>query len=62
MMLHFLSSLIQVRLGTKRGAEVVKVAVMMLYALLVAFGLTRALPLACIVCNSKQFFFKKMSK
>ncbi|KAE9613453.1 putative 1,4-dihydroxy-2-naphthoate polyprenyltransferase [Lupinus albus] len=37
-----------VRLGTKRGAEVVKVTVMMLYALLVAFGLSKALPLTCI--------------
>ncbi|CAL0311963.1 unnamed protein product [Lupinus luteus] len=37
-----------VRLGTKRGAEVVKVAVMLLYALLIAFGLSKALPLTCI--------------
>ncbi|KAK7252300.1 hypothetical protein RIF29_36146 [Crotalaria pallida] len=37
-----------VRLGTKRGAEVVKVAVIMLYALLVASGLSKALPLTCI--------------
>lgn len=46
--------LFQVRLGTGRGAKVVKVAVMVLYALLVAFGLNKALPLACIVCNSKH--------
>ncbi|KAL1312363.1 2-carboxy-1,4-naphthoquinone phytyltransferase, chloroplastic-like isoform X1 [Arachis ipaensis] len=38
----------QVRLGTARGAEVVKVAVMALYALLIAFGLCKALPLASI--------------
>ncbi|KAG5135951.1 hypothetical protein AAZX31_08G068600 [Glycine max] len=37
-----------VRLGTKKGAEVVKGAVFMLYALLVAFGLIKALPLTCI--------------
>lgn len=37
-----------VRLGTERGAEVVKVAVLSLYALLVAFGLSKALPLTCI--------------
>ncbi|XLT47459.1 hypothetical protein HN873_040063, partial [Arachis hypogaea] len=37
-----------VRLGTARGAEVVKVAVMALYALLIAFGLCKALPLASI--------------
>ncbi|KAL1366144.1 hypothetical protein HN51_014024 [Arachis hypogaea] len=37
-----------VRLGTAKGAEVVKVAVMALYALLIAFGLCKALPLASI--------------
>ncbi|KAK7363110.1 hypothetical protein VNO77_05240 [Canavalia gladiata] len=37
-----------VRLGTKKGAEVVKVAVLILYALLVAFSLSKALPLTCI--------------
>ncbi|CAK8578008.1 unnamed protein product [Lathyrus sativus] len=37
-----------VRLGTERGAEVVKVAIFMLYALLVAFGLSKTLPLTCI--------------
>ncbi|XP_024637183.1 2-carboxy-1,4-naphthoquinone phytyltransferase, chloroplastic isoform X2 [Medicago truncatula] len=37
-----------VRLGTERGAEVVKAAVLSLYALLVAFGLSKALPLTCI--------------
>uniref|UniRef100_I1LX60 Uncharacterized protein n=1 Tax=Glycine max TaxID=3847 RepID=I1LX60_SOYBN len=37
-----------VRLGNKKGAEVVKGAVFMLYALLVAFGLIKALPLTCI--------------
>ncbi|KAK7368821.1 hypothetical protein VNO80_10851 [Phaseolus coccineus] len=37
-----------VRLGTKKGAEVVKGAVLMLYALLTAFGLSKALPLTCI--------------
>jgi 1,4-dihydroxy-2-naphthoate octaprenyltransferase len=39
----------QVRLGTERGSGVVKVAVAMLYSLLFAFGLSRALPLVCIV-------------
>ncbi|WVZ26443.1 hypothetical protein V8G54_004987 [Vigna mungo] len=37
-----------VRLGTEKGAEVVKGAVLMLYVLLAAFGLTKALPLTCI--------------
>ncbi|MED6106577.1 glutathione S-conjugate-exporting ATPase Abc4 [Stylosanthes scabra] len=37
-----------VRLGTARGAEVVKVAVMALYALLITFGLCKALPLSSI--------------
>lgn len=37
-----------VRLGTEKGAEVVKGAVLTLYALLVAFGLSKALPLTCI--------------
>ncbi|XP_058731430.1 2-carboxy-1,4-naphthoquinone phytyltransferase, chloroplastic-like isoform X2 [Vicia villosa] len=37
-----------VRLGTERGAEVVKVAIFMLYALLVAFGISRTLPLTSI--------------
>lgn len=41
----------QVRLGTEKGAEVVKVAVLMLYALLVAFGLSKILPLTCIVSS-----------
>ncbi|XP_068469829.1 2-carboxy-1,4-naphthoquinone phytyltransferase, chloroplastic isoform X2 [Phaseolus vulgaris] len=38
----------EVRLGTKKGAEVVKGAVLMLYALLAVFGLSKALPLTCI--------------
>ncbi|XP_038708636.1 2-carboxy-1,4-naphthoquinone phytyltransferase, chloroplastic isoform X2 [Tripterygium wilfordii] len=38
-----------VRLGTKRGSDVVRVAVMALYSLLFAFGLSRALPAACIL-------------
>lgn len=46
--IYFLS-FFQVRLGTERGAEVVKAAVLSLYALLVAFGLSKALPLTCIV-------------
>lgn len=37
-----------VRLGTEKGAQVVKGAVLTLYALLVAFGLSKALPLTCI--------------
>ncbi|KAK7319450.1 hypothetical protein RJT34_04171 [Clitoria ternatea] len=37
-----------VRLGTERGADLVKVAILMLYALLVAFGLSKTLPLTCI--------------
>ncbi|XP_045819256.1 2-carboxy-1,4-naphthoquinone phytyltransferase, chloroplastic isoform X3 [Trifolium pratense] len=40
-----------VRLGTEKGAEVVKVTVLMLYALLVAFGLSKTLPLTCIDKN-----------
>ncbi|GLT94375.1 hypothetical protein SLE2022_121180 [Rubroshorea leprosula] len=38
-----------VRLGTRRGSAVVKGAVMTLYTLLFASGLSRALPLSCIV-------------
>nr|AFK47288.1 unknown [Lotus japonicus] len=38
-----------VRLGTNRGAEVVQVVVLMLYALLFTFGLSKALPLTCIL-------------
>ncbi|XP_011043107.1 PREDICTED: 1,4-dihydroxy-2-naphthoate polyprenyltransferase, chloroplastic isoform X2 [Populus euphratica] len=41
-----------VRLGTERGSGVVKVAVAMLYSLLFAFGLSRTLPLACILLCS----------
>ncbi|KAF7803752.1 2-carboxy-1,4-naphthoquinone phytyltransferase, chloroplastic [Senna tora] len=41
-----------VRLGTRRGAVVVKMAVITLYALLLAFGLIRALPLPCILLCS----------
>ncbi|CAJ1936092.1 unnamed protein product [Sphenostylis stenocarpa] len=37
-----------VRLGTKKGAQVVKGAVLMLYALLVAFGLSKELPFTCV--------------
>ncbi|BAT73941.1 hypothetical protein VIGAN_01151200 [Vigna angularis var. angularis] len=37
-----------VRLGTEKGAEVVKGAVLMLYVLLAAFGLSKTLPLTCI--------------
>ncbi|KAH9658086.1 2-carboxy-1,4-naphthoquinone phytyltransferase [Citrus sinensis] len=37
-----------VRLGTERGSVVVKWAVMILYSLLFAIGLSRALPLSCI--------------
>ncbi|KAH9697649.1 2-carboxy-1,4-naphthoquinone phytyltransferase [Citrus sinensis] len=37
-----------VRLGTERGSVVVKWAVMTLYSLLFAIGLSRALPLSCI--------------
>ncbi|KHN41270.1 1,4-dihydroxy-2-naphthoate polyprenyltransferase, chloroplastic [Glycine soja] len=44
-----------VRLGTKKGAEVVKGAIFMLYALLVAFGLIKALPLTCIIFMAKYF-------
>ncbi|KAK9286140.1 hypothetical protein L1049_014522 [Liquidambar formosana] len=37
-----------VRLGTKTGSEVVKIAVMVLYSLLFALGLSKALPLTSI--------------
>jgi hypothetical protein len=39
----------QVRLGTKGGSRVVKVAVIALYFFLFAFGLIKALPFTCIV-------------
>ncbi|KAF9663407.1 hypothetical protein SADUNF_Sadunf17G0046600 [Salix dunnii] len=38
-----------VRLGTERGSGVVKVAVATLYSLLFAFGLSRTLPITCIL-------------
>ncbi|KAL9691817.1 hypothetical protein QQ045_012244 [Rhodiola kirilowii] len=38
-----------VRLGTKAGAEVVKVSVLGLYASLCATGLSKTLPLSCII-------------
>ncbi|KAJ9174900.1 hypothetical protein P3X46_013498 [Hevea brasiliensis] len=38
-----------VRLGTERGSDVVKVAILTLYSLLFAFGLSRALPFTCIL-------------
>ncbi|WOG84757.1 hypothetical protein DCAR_0103941 [Daucus carota subsp. sativus] len=38
-----------VRLGTNAGSEIVKVAVVALYALLFAFGLTRALPFSSVL-------------
>ncbi|KAH9658082.1 2-carboxy-1,4-naphthoquinone phytyltransferase [Citrus sinensis] len=44
----FCSHFHQVRLGTERGSVVVKWAVMILYSLLFAIGLSRALPLSCI--------------
>ncbi|XP_028795121.1 2-carboxy-1,4-naphthoquinone phytyltransferase, chloroplastic [Neltuma alba] len=44
-----------VRLGTSKGAQVVKVAVIMLYALLALFGLSRALPLTCLLLCALTF-------
>ncbi|CAL1385368.1 unnamed protein product [Linum trigynum] len=41
-----------VRLGTKRGAILVKGAVLTLYSLLVAFGISGALPLTCILLSA----------
>lgn len=41
----------QVRLGTKSGSEIVKVAVIALYAFLFAFGLNRALPFSSVVSH-----------
>ncbi|XP_050210946.1 2-carboxy-1,4-naphthoquinone phytyltransferase, chloroplastic [Mercurialis annua] len=38
-----------VRLGTARGCYVVKVAIVTLYSLLLAFGLSRVLPFPCII-------------
>ncbi|GAV65339.1 UbiA domain-containing protein [Cephalotus follicularis] len=38
-----------VRLGTRRGSEIVNVAVITLYSLLFAFGLSRSLPSTCII-------------
>ncbi|XP_048231765.1 2-carboxy-1,4-naphthoquinone phytyltransferase, chloroplastic isoform X2 [Ricinus communis] len=38
-----------VRLGTERGSYVVKAATITLYSLLLAFGLSRALPFPCIL-------------
>uniref|UniRef100_A0A2P2LI63 Uncharacterized protein n=1 Tax=Rhizophora mucronata TaxID=61149 RepID=A0A2P2LI63_RHIMU len=39
----------QVRLGTERGSAIVKVSVMALYSLLLAFALSKAVPFTCIV-------------
>eukprot|EP00268_Persea_americana_P052037 TRINITY_DN5804_c0_g1_i5.p1 TRINITY_DN5804_c0_g1~~TRINITY_DN5804_c0_g1_i5.p1 ORF type:complete len:123 (-),score=21.39 TRINITY_DN5804_c0_g1_i5:545-913(-) len=36
-----------VRMGTQKGSVVVKVAIMTIYFLLLAFGLSKALPLTC---------------
>lgn len=41
-----------VRLGTKIGSGFVKVAVMVLYSLLLVFGLSNALPLPCILFSA----------
>ncbi|OUZ99611.1 UbiA prenyltransferase family [Macleaya cordata] len=38
-----------VRIGTKAGSQVVKVAIVTLYSLLFSFGLSKLLPLTCIV-------------
>ncbi|KAJ8754810.1 hypothetical protein K2173_012734 [Erythroxylum novogranatense] len=38
-----------VRLGTERGSAVVKLSVVTLYALLFAFGISRALPYTCVL-------------
>jgi hypothetical protein len=51
----------QVRLGTERAAEVVKVTVSMLYALLVAFGLSKTLPLTCIVSTFRKLYASHIS-
>lgn len=42
----------QVRLGTETGSGVVKATVLTLYSLLLAFGLSKALPLTCSVSKS----------
>uniref|UniRef100_A0A2P2LI56 Uncharacterized protein n=1 Tax=Rhizophora mucronata TaxID=61149 RepID=A0A2P2LI56_RHIMU len=39
----------QVRLGTERGSAIVKVSVMALYSLLLAFALSKAVPFTCIL-------------
>ena len=44
-------NIMQVRLGTERGSKVVKVAVIMLYVLLFALGLSKNLPFTCIVSS-----------
>lgn len=41
----------QVRIGTERGAKVVKVAIVALYVLTFGLGLSRVLPFTCIVSN-----------
>ncbi|XP_061355521.1 2-carboxy-1,4-naphthoquinone phytyltransferase, chloroplastic isoform X2 [Gastrolobium bilobum] len=56
-----------VRLGTQRGAEVVKVAVLMLYTLLVAFGLSKflsalTLPMGNLVIRFVQDNHKDKNK
>lgn len=43
---------IQVRLGSKRGSGVVQLAIAGLYVLAFAFGISRALPITCIVSHT----------
>ncbi|XP_010267194.1 PREDICTED: 2-carboxy-1,4-naphthoquinone phytyltransferase, chloroplastic isoform X2 [Nelumbo nucifera] len=45
----FCSHFHQVRIGTKKGSLVVKVAIVTLYLLLFTLGLSKALPLTCIL-------------
>ena len=41
--------LFQVRLGTRAGSDVVKIAVVVLYSSLLVLGLFGGLPITCIV-------------
>lgn len=45
----FCSHFHQVRLGTRAGSEVVKMAVTLLYSILFVLGLSRTLPFTCII-------------
>ncbi len=53
-MLHWV---LQVRLGTEKGAKVVQAAVVTLYSLIVGLSLCKVFPLSCTVCFFPSIFY-----